>query len=119
MTICFRRFDLPADTPYMLRMQLLGEFGGSPVTQGLAVLSLAVTFGLALGAIRFRGMKLGISGVLFAALIFGQFGWTVDSRILGFLRDFALILFVYALGLQVGPGFVSSLRQEGLRLNML
>jgi putative transport protein len=103
----------------MLRMQLLGEFGGSSVTQGLAVLSLAVTFGLALGAIRFRGMKLGISGVLFAALIFGQFGWTVDTKILDFLRDFALILFVYALGLQVGPGFVSSLRQEGLRLNVL
>jgi putative transport protein len=111
--------SLPADTPYMVRVQLLGEFGGSPVTQGLAVLSLAVTFGLALGAIRVRGMKLGISGVLFAALIFGQLGWTVDAKILSFLRDFALILFVYALGLQVGPGFVASLRQEGLRLNVL
>jgi putative transport protein len=64
-------------------------------------------------------MKLGISGVLFSALLFGQIGLTIDPKVLQFLRDFALILFMYAIGLQVGPGFISSLRTEGLRLNLL
>jgi putative transport protein len=90
-----------------------------PISIGLAVLALSVTLGLSLGAIRFRGMRLGISGVLFSALLFGQIGLTVDPHILQFLRDFALIIFIYALGLQVGPAFVTSLRAEGLRLNGL
>ena len=100
-------------------MQLLGQMEKGSVTRGLAILSLAVVIGLALGAVRFRGMKLGIAGVLFSALIFGQLGLTVEPHVLEFLRDFALILFVYALGLQVGPGFIASLRNEGLRLNLL
>ena len=86
---------------------------------GLAVLSLAVVLGLGLGAIRVRGIRLGVAGVLFAALLFGQLGFTVDAKVLEFLRDFALIIFVYAVGLQVGPGFLDSLRREGLRLNLL
>src|ERR1700722_8522977 len=89
------------------------------VAAGLATLSLAVTIGLALGAIRFRGIKLGIAGVLFSSLLFGQIGLTVDAKVLQFLRDFALIIFMYAIGLEVGPGFISSLRAEGLRLNVL
>ncbi|HWE03817.1 MAG TPA: putative transporter [Tepidisphaeraceae bacterium] len=89
------------------------------VAMDLAMLSLAVTFGLALGAIRFRGMRLGISAVLFSSLLFGQFGLSIDPSVLRFLRDFALIIFIYSLGLQVGPGFLTSLRNEGLRLNLL
>src|SRR5687767_14086774 len=89
------------------------------VAGGLAILALAVTLGLAIGGIRVRGVRLGIAGVLFSALVFGQLGLTVDAKVLGFLRDFALILFMYTVGLQVGPGFLSSLRAEGLRLNML
>ena len=89
------------------------------VAVSLAVLSMAVTLGLALGAIRFKGMRLGISGVLFSALLFGQCGLTVNHEALQFLRDFALIIFIYALGLQVGPGFITSLRAEGLRLNVM
>jgi putative transport protein len=100
-------------------MQLLAQMERNSVTRGLAILALAVTFGLALGAIRVRGTRLGIAGVLFSSLVFGQMGLTVDARVLEFLRDFALIVFVYALGLQVGPGFIASLRQEGLRLNLL
>src|SRR5690348_10722472 len=86
---------------------------------GLATLSLAVAMGLAAGAIRIRGIRLGVSAVLFSSLVFGQLGLAVDVKVLEFLRDFALIIFVYAIGLQVGPGFVASLRQEGLRLNAL
>jgi len=58
---------------------------------GLATLALAVTLGQLLGAIRVRGVRLGISGVLFAALLFGQVGLTVDAKVLAFLSDFALI----------------------------
>jgi len=89
------------------------------VAVSLAVLSMAVTLGLALGAIRFKGMRLGISGVLFSALLFGQCRLTVNHEALQFLRDFALIIFIYALGLQVGPGFLASLKNEGLSLNLL
>ena len=89
------------------------------VANGLAILSLAVVLGLCLGAVRFRGFKLGISGVLFVGLVFGQIGLNVDGNVLEFLRDFSLITFVYAVGLQVGPSFVTSLRAEGLRLNLL
>ena len=77
---------------------------------GLATLSLAVVLGLVLGAVRFRGFKLGIAAVLFAGLLFGQIGLAVDEHVLEFLRDFALITFVYSIGLQVGPGFLASLR---------
>jgi putative transport protein len=105
---------------FLMTTNWLGKWveGGS-VAAGLAILALAVTIGLLLGAIRARGMKLGISGVLFSALLFGQIGLTIDPKVLGFLRDFALILFMYAIGLQVGPGFFSSLRTDGLRLNLL
>ncbi|HUB27018.1 MAG TPA: putative transporter [Tepidisphaeraceae bacterium] len=89
------------------------------VAAGLAVLSLAVTLGLLLGAIRIRGLKLGVSGVLFSSLLLGQLGQTPKPEVLSFLRDFSLILFVYTIGLQVGPGFVDSLKAEGLRLNLL
>jgi putative transport protein len=98
---------------------LLQSFPRDSVPAGLAILSLAVTIGLAIGAIRIRGVRLGVSGVLFSALAFGQLGLTVDPTVLRFLRDFALILFMYTLGLQVGPGFLASLRAEGLRLNIL
>ena len=105
---------------YSAAMNLFGNWiEGDSVADGMAILSLAVTIGLFVGAISFRRMKLGISGVLFSALLFGQIGLTIDPKVLQFLRDFALILFMYAIGLQVGPGFISSLRTEGLRLNLL
>jgi putative transport protein len=105
---------------FLTTMNWIGKlFRGDSVAGGLAILALAVTIGLFLGAIRVRRMKLGIPGVLFSALLFGQLGLTIDPKILGFLRDFALILFMYAIGLQVGPGFIASLRTEGLRLNLL
>ena len=85
----------------------------------MAVLSLAVVAGLGFGSIRVYGIRLGVSGVLFAALVIGQIGSRVDPKSLEFLRDFALIIFVYAIGLQVGPGLFGSLKREGLRLNML
>jgi putative transport protein len=104
----------------MSMMQLLAASAVSEsAAWGLAMLSLAVAMGLALGAVRIRGIRLGVSGVLFSALIFGQANLSVNEKILDFLRDFALIIFVYAIGLQVGPSLASSLRREGLRLNVM
>jgi putative transport protein len=83
------------------------------------VLALVAGTGLALGTLRVRGIGLGIAGVLFAGLGFGHFGVRVDERTLEFARAFGLILFVYSIGLQVGPGFLASLRRQGLPLNLL
>jgi putative transport protein len=85
----------------------------------LATLALAGAVGLVIGSIRIRSMQLGVSGVLFSALLFGQLGVTIETRVLDFVRDFSLVTFMYAIGLQVGPGFGASLRAEGLRLNLL
>ncbi|HAH31495.1 MAG TPA: putative transporter [Elusimicrobia bacterium] len=75
--------------------------------------------GLALGNIKIAGINLGIAGVLFSGIFFGHFGIEINHDTLEFLRDFGLILFVYSIGTQVGPGFFSSLRKEGIRLNLL
>jgi putative transport protein len=94
-------------------------FPANSVPGGLATLSLAVAIGIAFGNLRFKGVRLGVAAVLFAALLFAQFGLSVDPKVLEYFRDFALVLFVYTLGLQMGPGFFASLRAEGLRLNIL
>ena len=62
---------------------------------------------------------IGITWVLFVGIIFGHFGLTIDTNLLHFLKEFGLVLFVYSIGLQVGPGFFSSFRSGGLRLNFL
>jgi putative transport protein len=87
--------------------------------QSVLVLSLAVALGLWLGQIKVRGVSLGVGGVLFSGLALGHLGLGKDHAVLDFAREFGLILFVYAIGLQVGPGFFASLRRQGLRLNLL
>lgn len=89
------------------------------VAHTLLIASLVISFGLAIGEIPFFKIKLGIAGVLFSGLAFGHFGFTIDAHIMHFLREFGLILFVYAIGLQVGPGFVNSFLQNGITLNIL
>lgn len=90
-----------------------------PVANAVLVLSLVAIFGLALGNLRIGGIGLGIAGVLFSGIIFGHFGFHLDPTILEFSRDLGLILFVYTIGMQVGPGFLTSLRNQGLTLNLL
>ncbi len=90
----------------------------SPV-QAVAVIGLVATVGLALGRLRIRGVRLGVGGVLFSGLAAGHFGLSLEHHVLEFVREFGLILFVYAIGMQVGPGFVDSLRRRGLRLNAM
>ncbi|WP_369599896.1 putative transporter [Hahella sp. SMD15-11] len=93
----------------------------SQVALTLVVLSAVAVLGLAIGRLKVRGVGLGIGGVLFGGLIVGHFahrnGWHLDHAALHFIKEFGLILFVYTIGIQVGPGFFASLRQNGLRLN--
>jgi len=84
----------------------------------LILAAIAVT-GMALGHVKIRGIQLGVAGVLFAGILFGHLHLTLSPEILGFVRDFGLILFVYTIGMQVGPGFFTSLRRQGLPLNLL
>jgi len=81
------------------------------------ILGVAGAAGAALGKIRVYGVGLGVGGVLFVGLLLGHFQLSFDHRVLEFVREFGLILFVYSLGLQIGPGFFGSLRSRGLLLN--
>ena len=93
---------------------------GSSIAQAVVALSLAIVLGLALGNIRFGGVGLGVGGVLFSSLLLGNLGIAPKSHaILEFVREFGLILFVFTIGLQVGPGFVDALRRRGVRLNSM
>ena len=80
------------------------------------VLSLISAIGLGLGKIHICGISLGVTFVFFAGIIAGHFGLSIDSQMLNYAESFGLVIFVYALGLQVGPGFFSSLRSGGIRL---
>ena len=94
-------------------------FFGSGTAHAVMILALVVTLGMALAKIRICGLSLGSTWVLFAGILVAEMGFRVDGEILGFARDFGLILFVFSLGLQIGPGFFSSLRQGGIRLMWL
>lgn len=83
------------------------------------VMMMVAAAGLAIGNIKVFGINLGIAGVLFSGILFGHFGFAVDHDTLEFLRDFGLILFVYSIGTQVGPGFFSAFRREGIKLNLM
>jgi len=93
----------------------------SDIAQSASLLALVAVLGLWLGSLEFRGVGLGIGGVLFGGIFVGHFvhhnGITLDLHTLQFVQEFGLILFVYSIGIQVGPGFFSSFRKSGLRLN--
>jgi putative transport protein len=94
--------------------QLLTE---ESVARTVILLGLAGAAGAALGKIRIGGVSLGVAGVLFVGLFLGYLKLAVDPHVLEFVREFGLIIFVYTLGLQIGPGFFGSLRARGLMLN--
>ena len=89
------------------------------VVQAVVVISLVVAIGLMLGRIKVWGISLGVTFVFFVGILAGHLGLTLDAQMLNYAESFGLIVFVYALGLQVGPGFFSSLGKSGLKLNML
>lgn len=94
----------------------------SDIALTVSILALVAVFGLFIGNVKFRGVGLGIGGVLFGGIIVGHFvsqaGMTLSSDMLHVIQEFGLILFVYTIGIQVGPGFFASLRVSGLRLNL-
>lgn len=87
--------------------------------QAVVVLSVIIAVGLGLGKIRVWGISLGVTWVFFAGILAGHLGLTIDPAMLNFAESFGLVLFVYELGLKVGPGFFSSFRQGGVKLNLL
>ncbi len=96
---------------------LITLFSQDSVARTVVLLAVAGAAGTALGKIRVGGVSLGVAGVLFVGLFLGYLKLTVDAHVLEFVREFGLILFVYTLGLQIGPGFFGSLRSRGLVLN--
>jgi putative transport protein len=90
-----------------------------PVAHAIGALAFVCVFGMALGSLKFRGVGLGTAGVLFAGIIVGHFGQPVDHHTLDFVKELGLILFVFTIGLQLGPGFFAALRHQGVKLNIL
>lgn len=101
-------------------MTVLHElFFGAGIAHDVLIISLTVALGFALGKIKIAGVSLGITCILFAGIIFSHFGMLLDPTVLIFVREFALILFIYAVGMQVGPNFFASFKRGGLKLNLL
>ncbi len=95
-------------------------FFGTGIAHSIFVLAIAIAAGIFLGAkLKFKGITLGITWILFCAIACSHFGMTLDPLVESFAKDLGLILFVYSIGLQVGPGFFSSFGKGGLSLNML
>ena len=81
--------------------------------------AFVIAIGVALGKIKFFGVSLGVTFVLFTGIFMGHFGFKVNSDTLHFIQEFGLILFVFCIGLQVGPSFFSSFKKGGMILNLL
>ena len=91
----------------------------SSVAHIVFLYAFVVAAGVYLGKIKIFGVSLGVTFVLFAGILMGHFGFTADTHILHFIREFGLILFVFCIGLQVGPSFFSSFKKGGMTLNLL
>ncbi|MGH8046856.1 MAG: putative transporter [Chthoniobacterales bacterium] len=90
-----------------------------PIAFAIGMLAFVCVLGMALGSVRIRGIGLGTAGVLFAGIFVGHFSEEVDHKTLSFVKEFGLILFVFTIGLQLGPGFFAALRQQGVKMNLL
>ena len=93
-------------------------FTGTGIATALLYISLTAFIGVLAGNVRFKGIKLGIACVLFSGLLLAHLGAKADPDVLQFIREFGLILFVYAIGIDVGPRFFNTFRKEGLTLNL-
>ena len=92
---------------------------GEGIGHSILLLSFVIAAGIQLGKIKVFGVSLGITLVLFVGIILGHFGFTINHNVIHFFKEFGLILFVYSVGMQVGPGFFSSVKKGGITLNML
>lgn len=98
--------------------QLLGP-GNTGLASTIVLYSFVIASGIWLGKLKVAGVSLGVTFVLFVGILMGHFGYVVDDEVLRFVREFGLILFIFAIGMQVGPAFFSSFKEGGIRLNML
>lgn len=94
-------------------------FVGTGVAHSIFLTALVITVGLMLNRIRFGSVALGVTWILFVGITAGQLGCTIDPTTASFIKEFGLILFVYSIGMEVGPGFFSSFRKGGVTLNLL
>ena len=92
---------------------------GGGVAHSVLILSLVIAFGIMLAKIKVAGISLGVTWILFVGIVFGHFNMNLDEHLLHFMKEFGLILFVYSIGLQVGPGFFSAFKKGGLTLNVI
>ena len=95
------------------------DLWGGGVAHSVLILSLVIAFGIMLAKIKVAGVSLGITWILFVGIVFGHFDMTLNEHLLHFMKEFGLIVFVYSIGLQVGPGFFSAFKKGGLTLNLL
>ncbi|MDE7419585.1 MAG: putative transporter [Muribaculaceae bacterium] len=93
--------------------------GNTSLASAVMLYSFVIFAGIYLGKIKICGVSLGVTFVLFVGILLGHFGYMVHHDVLHFLRDFGLILFIFSIGMQVGPGFFSSFKEGGVRMNML
>ena len=99
---------------------LVSLFAENSIAHDILVYALVIALGVLLGKIRFFGISLGVTFVLFVGIVMAHFHLTIGSaELLNFVRDFGLILFVFSIGIQVGPGFFSSFKKGGIQMNML
>ena len=92
---------------------------GSGVAHAIFVLAVVISAGLLLGKIKIFGISLGITWILFFGIFLGHLGLKIDPEVMHFMKEFGLILFIYSIGMQVGPSFFSSFRKGGITLNLL
>ena len=95
---------------------LYNLFVGDGIAHTVLVLSLVIAMGIVLGKIKIRGISFGVTWILFVGIAAGHFGMSIDHDTLHFIKEFGLILFVYSIGLQVGPGFFSSFKEGGVKM---
>ena len=93
--------------------------GNTSIAATLVLYSFVIAAGIYLGKLKIAGVSLGVTFVLFMGILMGHFGYEVDESTLKFVREFGLILFIFSIGLQVGPGFFSSFKKGGVTLNGL
>ncbi|HNX06502.1 MAG TPA: transporter, partial [Bacteroidales bacterium] len=93
-------------------------FFNDSVAHTILVFSMVIATGVLLGKIKIFGISLGVAFVLFTGILAGHLGFTVNHPTAEFIKEFGLVLFVFFIGLQLGPGFFSSLKKDGLKLNL-
>ncbi|MDR0812044.1 MAG: putative transporter [Paludibacter sp.] len=98
---------------------LVSLFKDDSIAHIILLYAFVIAVGVMFGKIKIFGVSLGVTFVLFVGIVAGHFGFTVNDEVLHFVREFGLILFIFSIGLQVGPGFFSSFKEGGMKLNML